>query len=116
MNKIPVEPLIGVLRERHLQRQANDPDYAYRLAMIDHLEKMRRKKTLSLNETVRRKEREETEAWQLTLENSRRLAKNLTPIETLEALESQDDPNSQDDPLLIESAHILLDYAELSAP
>ncbi|MCF7975805.1 MAG: carboxy terminal-processing peptidase [Phycisphaerae bacterium] len=107
------QPFMTTLRDRHLERQKHDPDYTYRLAMIDYLQEMRKKNTLSLNEEVRRKERKDADEWQLTLENTRRLAKNQTPIETLDELESTESQDSQDDPLLIEAARILLDYAEL---
>jgi carboxyl-terminal processing protease len=110
-----LQPSIAALRDRHQQRQKNDPDYAYRLAMIDHLQEMRKKKTLSLNEVVRRQERKDTDAWQLTLIHERRLAKNQAPIEKLDELESAETEDSQDDPLLVETANILLDYAELSS-
>ncbi len=110
-----LQPFMATLRDRHLQRQKNDPDYQYRLAMIDHLQEMRRKNTLSLNEAVRRKERADADEWQLSLENERRLAKNQTPIKKLDELESEETEDSQDDPLLVETAHILLDYAGLSS-
>ena len=109
------EPLMVPLRERHLQRQKNDPDYAYRLAMIERLQEMRKKDTLSLNEAVRRKERTDAEEWELALKNKRQLAKNLPLIETLDELDSEETEGSQDDPLLVEAAKVLLDYAELSS-
>ena len=86
--------------------------------MIDRLQEIRKKDTLSLNEVVRRKERNDAKDWELTLENKRRLAKNQTPIETLDELDSEDSEDSevsQKDPLLVETANILLDYAELSS-
>jgi carboxyl-terminal processing protease len=110
-----LQPFMATLRDRHQQRQKNDPDYAYRLAMIDRLQEMRRKTTLSLNEEVRRKERSDAKEWELALINKRRFAKNQAPIETLDELESDDAEDSQDDPLLVETANILLDYAELSS-
>jgi carboxyl-terminal processing protease len=110
-----VQPLIASVRERHQQRQKDDPDYTYRLAWIDHLQETRTKKTLSLNEVVRRKERDDTKDWQLTLENIKRIAKDLAPIKTLEELDSEESDTPKEDPLLIETAHVLLDYAELSS-
>jgi carboxyl-terminal processing protease len=110
-----VQPSIAALRDRHEQRQKDDPDYTYRLAWIDRLQETRAKNTLSLNEVVRRKERDDTKEWQLTLENTKRIAKGLTPIEKLEELDSEDEEESPEDPLLIETANILLDYVELSS-
>ncbi|NQV31388.1 MAG: carboxy terminal-processing peptidase, partial [Phycisphaeraceae bacterium] len=110
-----LEPVIDTLQDRHLKRQKNDPDYAYRLAVIDRRQEILKKKTLSLNEEVRRKERSDAKEWELALENKLRLAKNQTPIETLDELESEDAQDSQDDPQLVEAANILLDYAALSS-
>jgi hypothetical protein len=64
---------------------------------------------------VRRQERKDTDAWQLALVNERRLAKNQAPIEKLDELKSAETEDAPDDPLLIETANILLDYAELSS-
>ncbi len=110
-----VQPLIATLRERHQERQKDDPDYMYRLARYDRFQKMSTKTTVRLNEAVRRKEREEAQDWALTLENVRRVGKGLTPIKELEELDSEASDTSQTDPLLIETAKILLDYAELSS-
>lgn len=108
-----VKPLMGLVRESHQRRMRDDPDYAYQLAMIEHLKDIRSKTTLSLNEDVRRRERKETKAKRLDLENQRRVAKNLEPIAKLEELESEDNEDAQSDPVLMESTRILLDYADL---
>ena len=64
---------------------------------------------------MRRKERDDTEEWRLALVNTRRIAKSQTPIEKLDELDSEDEEESEEDPLLIETANILLDYADLSS-
>jgi carboxyl-terminal processing protease len=114
-----VTPLMDAVRGRHQQRVHDDPDYTYRLAMIEHLKQMRSKTTLSLNEATRRRERKEIKEWEFTLTNKRRIAKNLEPITKLDEMDSDDDDNddeeSKADPVLIETANILLDYAELSS-
>jgi len=118
-----LSPVMDSLREDHQRRLQGNPDYQYRLSMIEHLDEARQETTISLNETVRRQERDENKQRRLELENSRRRKLNLDPIEKLSELESEttssphddEDEKAQDDPVLIDAAHTLLDYIELSA-
>jgi carboxyl-terminal processing protease len=119
-----LSPLMDALRTRHQCRLQDDPDFKYLLALSEHLDKVRSETAISLNEAVRRQERDETKQWRLDLENSRRRDKSQEPITELSELESDtmstahgnEDEKPQEDPVLIEAAHILLDYVELSAP
>jgi carboxyl-terminal processing protease len=120
-----LSPLMDTLRKRHESRLQDDPDVKYLLALREHLDKIRSETVISLNETVRRRERDEIKQRRLDLENSRRRDKHQEPITELSELESDaasddahdnEDEQSQEDPMLIEAAHILLDYVELSAP
>jgi carboxyl-terminal processing protease len=119
-----LSPLMDTLRKRHEYRLQDDPDIKYLLALSEHLDKVQSKTVISLNETVRRRERDEIRQRRLDLENSRRRDKRQEPITELSELESDttsaaddnEDEKSQEDPVLIEAAHILLDYVELSAP
>ncbi|MBN2316734.1 MAG: carboxy terminal-processing peptidase [Sedimentisphaerales bacterium] len=119
-----LSPLLGALRERHERRLQDDPDVKYLLALRKHLDEVRSETVISLNETVRRRERDETRQRRLDLENRRRRDKHQEPITELSELESDaasddahdnEDEQSQEDPMLIEAARILLDYVELSA-
>jgi len=118
-----LSPLIDTLRERHESRLQDDPDVKYLLALRKHLDEVRSETVISLNETMRRRERDETRQWRLDLENGRRRDKHQEPIAELSELESDaasdapdnEDEQSQKDPMLIEAARILLDYVELSA-
>ena len=125
--------MMDVLRQGHQRRLQDDPDYKYRLATIEHVKEVRSETTVSLNEAVRRGERDESKEWRTALENKRRRAKGQEPITDLSELESDTDTESatetdtmvsphgdknekaQDDPVLINAAHTLLDYIELSA-
>jgi carboxyl-terminal processing protease len=119
-----LSPLMDTLRKRQEYRLQDDPDYKYLLALSEHLDKVQSKTVISLNETVRRQERDETKQWRLGLENSRQRDESQEPITELSELESDtmnavhgnEDEKPQEDPVLIEAAHILLDYVELSAP
>ena len=118
-----LSPLIDTLRKRHECRMQDDPDVKYLLALRDHLDKVQSKTVISLNETVRRQERDEIEQRRLEPENNRRRDKRQEPIEKRSELKSDtmsdahdnEDEKSQEDPMLIEAAHIMLDYVELSA-
>ena len=119
-----LSPFMDTLRKRHEGRLQDDPDLKYILALSEHLNKVRSETVISLNETVRRQERDDTMQWRLDRENSRRRDKREELIPELSELESDtmsvahnnEDEKSQEDPMLIEAAHILLDYVELSAP
>jgi carboxyl-terminal processing protease len=119
-----LSPLMDTLRKRHECRLQDDPDLKYILALSEHMDKVRSETVISLNETVRRQERDGTRQWRLDLENSRRRDKReeripgLSEIEsnTVSAAHGNEDEKPQEDPMLIEAAHILLDYIELSAP
>ena len=107
--------IIPSLRERHKSRMKANPDYLYLLETIDQLKKIRGESVISLNEAKRRKEKSEAETWRLALENKRRMSKNLKPLKKLAELEPEETKKeaSEDDPLLIEASHILLDLIQL---
>ena len=115
---------MDTLRTRHECRLQDDPDFKYLLALSEHLDEVRSETAVSLNEAVRRQERDETTQWPLDLENSRRRDKSQESITELSELKSDtmstahgnEDEKPQEDPVLVEAAHILLDYVELSAP
>jgi len=118
-----LSPLMDILRKRHECRLQVDPDVKYLLALSKHLDKVRSKTVISLKETVRRQERDEIKQQRLDLENSRRrdnqeLSTELPELEsdTMSTAQDNEDEQSHEDPMLIEAAHILLDYVELSAP
>ena len=119
-----LSPVMDTLRTRHECRLQDDPDFKYLLALSEHLDEVRSETAISLNEAVRRQERDETTQWRLDLENSRRRDKSQEPITELSELKSDtmstahgnEDEEPQQDPVLVEAAHILLDYVELSAP
>ena len=77
------------------------------------LEEMRAIKQVSLNEQTRKEETERMEARQLALENQRREAKGLKPLDKLSESQEQDTDPSQDIELL-ESGRILVDLIEIS--
>jgi carboxyl-terminal processing protease len=119
-----LSPLMDTLRKRHESRLQDDPDVKYILALSEHLDKVQSETVISLHETARRQERDEIKQRRLDLENSRRRDKRQEPVtelselesDTMSAARSNEGGKSQNDPMLIEAAHVLLDYVELSAP
>ncbi|XLZ71745.1 carboxy terminal-processing peptidase [Massilia sp. SR12] len=57
-----LKELVGVLDKKHEARVAKDKDYQYLLDDIAYVKKQRKDNMVSLNETVRRKERDQQEA------------------------------------------------------
>ena len=88
-------PLLALLEDRHEIRVETDPDFAYLEAMVERARARSARNRLSLNEAQRRLEREEDEALRLAIENTRREAKGLPVVASLEALEKDEDEASE---------------------
>ena len=93
-------------------------DYNYILERRKRNEAMSEKKTVSLSEQARRKERAESEKWRLDLENKLRESKGEPPLEKLADL--KEDPVGMphsteivEDSILLEAEEILTDFIEL---
>ena len=115
-----VAPFLDALRERHSARVAADPDFVYLRGWKEHVEQVRERTTVSLNETVREERKAALDERLLALENARLIAKGETPAANLKELNDRrrqevgDAP--EDDPLVRETANILLDYMALATP
>ena len=87
----PIDQLsfrIDTLRQRHLQRAANDPYFDYYSALKTRSEADSNKQFLSLNEATRRSEKHADDDWRLALENRLRVATDKPPASDLEELEA----------------------------
>jgi carboxyl-terminal processing protease len=89
-------PLLALLEDRHETRVETDPDFAYLEAMVERARARSARNRLSLNEAQRRLEREEDETLRLAIENTRREAKGLPVVASLEALEKDEDGALED--------------------
>lgn len=105
----PLDSTISALSASYLTRSKDDPDFQYFTAGIEDVEKARARTTVSLNIEERKREREESRERRLALENARRAARGLEPLESVEALEEQEGPDVQ----LDQAAAIVTDLAEL---
>ena len=113
---------ISELENMHKKRIITNPDLNYLVKKIEYYKSEKEQNILSINQEIREKELEETEKWQLDIENRRRKAKGLEPITKLEDLEkesngedkNQDEDNSaKEDPLLDETANIMIDFLSM---
>ena len=117
-----VVPVLEALRARHAERTQEDPEFAYLRARKAHVERAQQRTDLSLQEAVRLAEKKADDDWRLKVENARLVAKGESPVATIDELnerreaESFDEPVPQDDALVLETANILVDLIDLSAP
>ncbi|ATJ82076.1 carboxy terminal-processing peptidase [Halomonas beimenensis] len=111
------ERYLETLRERHRQRADAHPNFHYLERQAKLAERLREQHTsVSLNREQRQREAEAQEAEQLALENQRREALGLEPLdEWIDARDEEDSDEAQpvDRAQVVEAAEILLDYARL---
>ena len=121
-----IKPLIPKLTELHQQRVKQDPEFHYLMERISHFKKQRETTQLSLKASDRESEIKLDKQWALNLENQVRKSRGEKPYSDyaelkaaneVKAAEKPDaEHNSEHDTLLRESAQVLLDYIEHSAP
>lgn len=135
-----IDQELPTLKKLHNKRIKDNPDFLYLNKQKELIEEFRQQTQISLNEKVRKAERENNDAKRLAIENERRKAKDMPLLSSLDELDEEDtdladedakdgDSNkeeskkdadkkkAEDDAVLVESAHILLDFAQLnSAP
>ncbi|MFL0802775.1 MAG: carboxy terminal-processing peptidase [Agarilytica sp.] len=122
--------VLPVIKNLHEKRAEKDPDFTYLLDQVSIMEKNKQKKTISLNEQKRVKEKESLEHEAMFIENKRRSAKNMEAFKTIEEYrsfgdaedEEQEEAGTQNnqkididgDTILIESGSILVDIIRLT--
>lgn len=124
---LPIASTVEALISRHEMRIDADPDFIYLTEQKRLLDGLSNKKTISLNESVRLKEKNSFEQATLVLENNRRSKKNLPVFPTYAALSEDNDRKNKarsakagttvidvnDDAMLKEAGYILKDFSEL---
>lgn len=109
---------LPTLRDNHQNRVKNDPAFNLLIEEIEKLRQLKEKKEISLNESVRRKERTENDAWQLSLENKKRKLLGKAPLKELEKKDDDDIAKEEDDdkdkldPILTETGNVLVDLIQ----
>lgn len=106
-----IQRFIPELIQRHNSRTLNDPDFQYLIEQIKEYRESRNQKMVSLNEEVRRKQKEADEERKFQRENELRKKKGL---KLLDKGEIPEDKLDNTDYILNESAKILSDYIMLS--
>ena len=112
---------LETLRARHLERAEQQPNFHYLERRSELARQLRAQHTsVSLNREQRQREVEAQEAEQLALENERRRALGLEPLEHWTDARDEDETASddtEDAPIdraqILETAQILLDYRQL---
>jgi carboxyl-terminal processing protease len=120
-----IPAILPELQSKHAQRMKQDPDFIFLAEQLALLEESRAIKSIPLNQNARRAFQDEAKAKNLAIENKRRLAKGLDPLESFAEDEdseyvSETNENTAEsdlakekeepiDPLLTETGHILLD-------
>ncbi len=112
--------ILPQLNNDHQQRMAGDPDFIFLNDQIALMEEARNIEFINLNENLRSKERADNKSKSLAIENKRRIAKGLEPLESIPdedddelaatAADEEDDSEDEEvDPLLFETGRILVD-------
>ncbi|SEK57510.1 carboxy terminal-processing peptidase [Halomonas daqiaonensis] len=108
---------LETLRSRHQERAAQHPNFHYLEQQSELVSRLRDQHTsVSLNREQRQREVEAQEAERLALENERRLALGLDPLEDwADARDEEDGEGAEpiDRAQILEAAQILLDYTQL---
>jgi len=114
---------VAWLREQSEKRIRDNPGFRYLIDREREFMKIRKVKSVSLNEQARRAEREAREQRLLALRNRLRTWRGLSPLERLDEEDederlahADEDPEGVDRIMLEETAHILADWIRASRP
>jgi carboxyl-terminal processing protease len=107
---VPAPPWsAAALASEEGERAQHDPDYKWLVSDIAAIDSVREQHTVSLNLKARREERARMERERLDRENSRRAAKNLAPLKTMEELEKEKTKDEAADVVLDQAAQVMAD-------
>lgn len=112
-----IDPSLQKITQQHMQRIKNNPDFEYLNQQVELLKELRNDTTISLNIETREIERKETEKKRLDLENQRRIAKGMKPLDSLKSGDKDkkdDSGDKSEDALLKEGGEILVDFMTLN--
>lgn len=103
---------LSKLKSLHEERIKTDPEFDFLLEDIQLYKDSKSKRLISLNEKIRRQEKEESDERSFQRENERRKLKGLTLLKKGEVDTTKKEKES--DPILDESGNILVDLISLS--
>lgn len=107
----PLDSAISQLTRFETASMTTDPDMRFLEADIKATDQLRAQKSVSLNLEARKQEREALRKAQLDRENARRVAEGLPPVENVDALKPEDDP----DVLLHTAARLASELNQINA-
>lgn len=118
-----IDSTLPALRELHQKRIEHNPDFRFLREQKTLISELREQTKVSLNEKIREQERKANDDKRLALENERRKAKGLPLLSSLDDEESADSEadsgkkteKPEEDALLQEAGHILVDYMNIEA-
>ena len=102
-------PPVATLATEEDLRAQRDPDYKWLVSDIAAIDQVRDQHSVSLNLKVRRDERARREKERLDRENSRRAAKSLPPLKSIEELEKSKDKDDAADVVLDQATQVMAD-------
>src|SRR5438445_883677 len=102
-------PPVAALATEEDARAQRDPDYRWLLSDIAAIDSVRGQHSVSLNLKARREARARIDADRLARENSRRAAKNLPPLKSVEELEKTKDKDEAADVVLEQATQVMAD-------
>jgi carboxyl-terminal processing protease len=111
-------PAVALLASAEDARAQRDPDYKWLMSDIAAIDSVREQHSVSLNLKMRREERTRIDKERLDRENSRRAAKNLAPLKSIEELEQKTKDDAAD-VVLDQAAQVMADMvtgARLQTP
>lgn len=121
--------ILPIIKNLHSKRTSEDPDFTFLQDQVRIMKQNKQKKSISLNEVKRIKEKENLEGLAMAIENKRRTAKNLEIFKTIEEYRDYDKVDEEDeaaapkkakqidvdgDIILLESGSILVDIIRLT--
>src|SRR6266699_1746348 len=107
-------PPVAALATEEDARAQHDPDYRWLVSDIAAIGSVRGQHSVSLNLKARREERARIESDRLARENSRRAAKNLPPLKSVEELDKSKDEAA--DVVLEQATQVMADMVTGAHP
>src|SRR5438034_273811 len=107
-------PPVAALATEEDARAQHDPDYRWLVSDIAAIGSVRGQHSVSLNLKARREERARIESERLARENSRRAAKNLPPLKSVEELDKSKDEAA--DVVLEQATQVMADMVTGAHP
>ena len=125
-------PILSSLKSTHNLRAEKDPDFVFIIDQLALINANKAKKTISLNEKSRLKEKDDIDNQAMLIENKRRVSKGLKPYENVAAYKKEKDTEEEEeqaalseepankidvdgDAFLIETGNILVDFIRLTS-